>query len=89
MAIEAFSRAQERAPRDPVTANNLATALLYRAEESVTRGKRDDAARDLAAALQLARRAISVDPGEERYRRLEAQTRELARRWNLSLSDVP
>lgn len=87
MAIEAFARAQERAPRDPVVANNLATALLYRAEEAMRAGQREVAAQALQSALQWARRAISVDPGEARYQRLEEQTRLLARRWSLPLTE--
>jgi len=84
-AVAAFARARELSPRDAVVANNLATALLYRAGAAVAAGRREAAAGDLQGAALLARYCISVDPEEPRFRELEATTRELSGRWGMPL----
>jgi tetratricopeptide (TPR) repeat protein len=82
-AVAAYGQARALSPRDPFVAGNLAFTLLHRAQASFAAGRREAAAADLRAAAQQVRMALSQDPQEPRYRRLEAMTRELSNRWGV------
>jgi hypothetical protein len=84
-AVEAFSLAVDRSPRDPLALHNLATALLYRAREAAASGNRPAASADLRAAVRFGRAAVSFDPEDGRFRETEARAREMAGRFGVSL----